>query len=408
MPSRTFGRSDRPALLIAAAQPTRSTRSARSATALLCAATLTMAASACSSSSSSSASVSGAAAHHLTAYVSGDTNIQKLWDDIVVPAFEKANPGYQVKVVFSAHGTADATTLAKLQAAAKTGRDPGYDLMESSVTLNAATAGLLTKVSTKNVPGLTDVDPALLGPVANSAVPYRGSSVVLAYDATKVKTPPKTYDSLISWIKANPGKFAYNSPASGGSGGSFVETTLDRHLDAKTLKTFQSGYDASLESKWDPGFKELKALNKDVYGKGVYPNGNQAVLDLLAKGQIEVAPVWSDQYLSGIQNHTLNSGIKFTQISDPTFTGGASYLGILKASKKQQAALKLADFFLQAQQQDAIVKQLGAYPVIPASKLPAATAARFNGVDVGNLRAGYSGQTNSDMNNLWQQKVPGQ
>ena len=148
--------------------------------------------------------------------------------------------------------------------------------------------------------------------------------------------------------------------------------------------------------------------NKDVYGKGVYPNGNQAVLDLLAKGQIELAPVWSDQYLSGIQNHTLNSGIKFTQISDPTFTGGASYLGILKASKRQQAALKLADFFLQAQQQDAIVKQLGAYPVIPASKLPATTAARFNGVDVGNLRAGYSGQTSSDMNNLWQQKVPGQ
>lgn len=152
----------------------------------------------------------------------------------------------------------------------------------------------------------------------------------------------------------------------------------------------------------------MKALNKDVYGKGVYPNGNQAVLDLLAKGQIELAPVWSDQYLSGIQNHTLNSGIKFTQISDPTFTGGASYLGILKSSKKQTAALKLADFFLQAEQQDAIVKQLGAYPVIPASELPAATAARFNGVDVGNLRAGYSGQTSSDMNNLWQQKVPGQ
>ncbi|WP_405835831.1 extracellular solute-binding protein [Streptomyces sp. NBC_01518] len=403
MPSRTLGRS-----LAASPQSKRLPRSARSAAALLCAATLTMAASACSSSSSSSASVGGAAAHHLTAYVSGDTNIQKLWEDIVVPAFEKANPGYQVKVVFSAHGTADATTLAKLQAAAKTGRDPGYDLMESSVTLNAATAGLLTKVSAKNVPGLKDVDSALLGPVANSAVPYRGSSVVLAYDATKVKTPPKTYDSLISWIKANPGKFAYNSPATGGSGGSFVETTLDRHLDAKTLKTFQDGYDASLESKWDAGFKELKALNKDVYGKGVYPNGNQAVLDLLAKGQIELAPVWSDQYLSGIQNHTLNSGIKFTQISDPTFTGGASYLGILKASKKQQAALKLADFFLQAQQQDAIVKQLGAYPVIPASKLPAATAARFNGVDVGNLRAGYSGQTSSDMNNLWQQKVPGQ
>ncbi|KPH97399.1 hypothetical protein OK074_6557 [Actinobacteria bacterium OK074] len=378
----------------------------RTTGALLCAAALAVTASACSSSSS--ASTGGAASHSLTAYVSGDTNIQKLWDDIVVPAFEKANPGYKVKVVFSAHGTADAATLAKLQAAAKTGRDPGYDIMESSVTLNAATAGLLTKVSTKNVPGLKEVDPALLGPVDNSAVPYRGSSVILAYDATKVKTPPKTYDDLVTWIKANPGAFAYNSPATGGSGGSFVETTLDRHLDAKTLKTFQTGYDASLESKWDPGFKELKALNKYVYGKGVYPNGNQAVQDLLAKGQIEAAPVWSDQYLSSIQNGTFGKNIKFTQISDPTFTGGASYLGILKAGKKQTAALKLADFFLKASQQDAIVRQLGAYPVIPTSELPAKTVAQFNGVDVSHLRAGYSGQTGSDMNNLWQQKVPGQ
>lgn len=73
MPARTLGSS-----LAASPQPTRLPRSTRSATALLCAATLTMAAaSSCSSSSPSSASVGGTAAHHLTAYVSGDTNIQK-------------------------------------------------------------------------------------------------------------------------------------------------------------------------------------------------------------------------------------------------------------------------------------------------------------------------------------------
>ncbi|MGJ5897786.1 extracellular solute-binding protein [Streptomyces niveiscabiei] len=380
-----------------------SARSVRTAVAVLCAGGLALAASACSS-----ASASGGSDRHLTAYVGGDTNIQKLWQDIVVPAFEKANPGYQVKVVYSAHGVADAATLAKLQAAAKTKRDAGYDVIESSITPDAAAAGLLTTVSSANVPNLKKVDPSLLGPVDNAAVPYRGSSVVLAYDATKVKTPPKTYDDLVAWIKANPGKFAYNSPSTGGSGGSFVETTLDRHLDAATLKTFQTGYDASLESKWDAGFTDLKGLNGYVYGKGVYPNGNQAVLDLLAKGQISIAPVWSDMYLSAVQNHTLDPTVKFTQISSPTFTGGASYIGIPKGGTKQKAALKLADFFLEAAQQDAIVKNLAAYPVIPLAELPKATAARFTGVDVTKLRPGYSGKTGNDMNNLWQQKVPGQ
>ncbi|MHC5903939.1 extracellular solute-binding protein [Streptomyces sp. S6] len=380
-----------------------SARTARTAVAVLCAGGLALTASACSS-----ASGSGGSDHQLTAYVGGDTNIQTLWQNIVVPAFEKANPGYKVKVVYSAHGTADAATLAKLQAAAKTKRDAGYDVIESSITPDAAAAGLLTTVSSANVPDLKKVDPSLLGPVNNAAVPYRGSSVVLAYDSTKVKTPPKTYDELVAWIKANPGKFAYNSPSTGGSGGSFVETTLDRSLDPATLKTFQTGYDASLESKWDAGFAQLKALNPYVYGKGVYPNGNQAVLDLLAKGQISLAPVWSDMYLSAVQNHTLDSTVKFTQISTPTFTGGASYIGIPKGGGKQQAALKLADFFLEAAQQDAIVKNLAAYPVIPLSDLPKATADKFAGVDVTKLRPGYSGKTGNDMNNLWQQKVPGQ
>ncbi|GAV41380.1 extracellular solute-binding protein [Streptomyces acidiscabies] len=380
-----------------------SARSTRTAVAVLCAGGLALAASACSS-----ASASGGSDHHLTAYVGGDTNIQTLWQDIVVPAFEKANPGYQVKVVYSAHGVADAATLAKLQAASKTKRDAGYDVIESSITPDAAAAGLLTTVSSKNVPNLAKVDPSLLGPVNNAAVPYRGSSVVLAYDSTKVKTPPKTYDDLVAWIRANPGKFAYNSPSTGGSGGSFVETTLDRHLDAATLKTFQTGYDAAQESKWDAGFSDLKGLNGYVYGKGVYPNGNQAVLDLLAKGQISIAPVWSDMYLSAVQNHTLDSTVKFTQISSPTFTGGAAYIGIPKGGTKQKAALKLADFFLEAAQQDAIVKNLAAYPVIPLTELPKATADRFAGVDVTKLRPGYSGKTGNDMNNLWQQKVPGQ
>nr|WP_119611806.1 extracellular solute-binding protein [Streptomyces acidiscabies] len=380
-----------------------SARSTRTAVAVLCAGGLALAASSCSS-----ASASGGSDHHLTAYVGGDTNIQTLWQDIVVPAFEKANPGYQVKVVYSAHGVADAATLAKLQAASKTKRDAGYDVIESSITPDAAAAGLLTTVSSKNVPNLAKVDPSLLGPVNNAAVPYRGSSVVLAYDSTKVKTPPKTYDDLVAWIRANPGKFAYNSPSTGGSGGSFVETTLDRHLDAATLKTFQTGYDAAQESKWDAGFSDLKGLNGYVYGKGVYPNGNQAVLDLLAKGQISIAPVWSDMYLSAVQNHTLDSTVKFTQISSPTFTGGAAYIGIPKGGTKQKAALKLADFFLEAAQQDAIVKNLAAYPVIPLTELPKATADRFAGVDVTKLRPGYSGKTGNDMNNLWQQKVPGQ
>ncbi len=377
----------------------------RRAVIALCAGGLSLALSACSSLTSGGGSGS---AHDLTAYVGGDTNVEGLWRQTIIPGFEKANPGYHVKLVYSAHGVADAATLAKMEAASKTGHDTGLDIIDSGIAKDAADAGLLIKVSASNVPHLKSVDAGLLGPVAGSAVPYRSSSVLLAYDSTTVSTPPTTYDGLIAWIKAHPGRFAYNSPATGGSGQSFVQTTIDKHLDAATAAIFQKGYDAAKEKAWDAGFADLKALNHDVYGKGVYPNGNQAVMDLLAKGQIDLAPVWSDMFLTAQQNGTFGKDIKSGQISGPALTGGANYIAIPKSSKHQEAALKLADFLLEPAEQAAMVKQMASYPVIPVSQLPASIGALFAGVDVRHLRPGYSGKSGSDMNDLWQQKVPGE
>lgn len=364
---------------------------------------LAFALSACGSLTSGSAS-----SNDITAYVGGDTNIQALWQKTIIPNFEKAYPGYHVKLVYSAHGVADAATLARLQAAAKTGSDPGYDIIDSGIATSAASAGLLTKVSAANVPNLKLIDQSLLAPVARSAVPYRSSSVVLAYNSTAVKTPPRTYDALIAWIKAHPGRFDYNNPATGGSGQAFVQTTVDRHLDAATQTAFQTGYAPGKESQWNAGFAELKSLNKYVYGKGVYPNGNQAVLDLLSKGQIDIAPVWSDQYLSSEENGTLGPDVKVTQIADPALTGGGNYIAVPSSSKHQSAALKLANFILEPAEQVAMVKNCASYPVIPMGKLPASTRSVFGTLEVRNLRPGYFSQNSNDLNKVWQQKVPGQ
>ncbi len=376
----------------------------------LCAGALTLALAACGSLTSGNSGGSGGSggSHTVTAYVGGDVNVQGLWQHTIIPGFEKANPGYHVKLVYSAHGTADAATLARMEAAAKTGHALGYDVIDSGIATDAASAGLLVKVSTANVPNLKLIDPRLLGPVAGSAVPYRSSAVVLAYNSATVKNPPTTYDALIAWIKAHPGRFAYNSPSTGGSGESFVQTTIDRHLSASAVAVFQNGYDASKEKSWNPGFAELRALDKDVYGKGVYPNGNQAVMDLLGKGQIDMAPVWSDMFLSSEQNGTLGKNIKTVQISQPSLTGGANYIAVPKSSTHQKDALKLANFILEPAEQAAVIKQIASYPVVPLSELPAADRTLFAGADVRNLRPGYSGKSSSDLSDLWQQKVPGQ
>ncbi|WP_115848934.1 extracellular solute-binding protein [Thermasporomyces composti] len=339
-------------------------------------------------------------------YIGGDVNVRGLWEKTLIPAFREAHPGYDVRVTFSEHGVNDTTTLAKLGAAVKADQDAGFDLADSGLVRQAATSGLLAKVDTTSVPNLANVDESALEPVDHAAVPYRGSSVVLAYNSSKVKEPPQTLDELLAWIKANPGKFTYNSPSTGGSGQSFVTTVLDKFLSEEDRQKMVEGYVPELESLWDEGFAVLKELHPAIY-QGVYPNGNQDVLNLLGKGEIWMAPVWSDMALSSMESGLLGPEIKLTQIRNPSFTGGAAYLGMPKNARNKEAALKLLNWVLEPEQQQKIVEVLAGYPAINLEKMPAEVQEKFAGLETQNLRLTYSQKMISDLNNLWQQKVPG-
>lgn len=365
----------------------------------------------CAQSSTASAQNNGASASpdkSITVFISGDTNVQKLWEKSLVPAFEKANPGYHVKVTLDLHGEHDAQTLAKLTSATEQNKEPDFDLVDGGFVSKASAANLLTSVNSQTISALNDVPQDVIKAGGTGGIPYRGSAVLLAYDTKTVAAPPKTLDELLAWIKANPGKFTYNSPKSGGSGGAFVATVLDKFVPADARAKMTVGYEKDLEKYWDQGFATLKDLNSSVFQSGVYPNGNQQTLDLLAKGQISMAPVWSDQFITGLTNGQIPSSVKATQISNPSFTGGAAYLGIPKSSPRQEAALKLANFVLTPDAQSMIIKEMSGFPAISLDKLPADMKEKFKDADTNNLRKGYFDQMGKDLNNLWDQKVPGQ
>lgn len=357
--------------------------------------------------SSSAASASDGADKKLTVFLSADTNIQDLWQKTLIPAFEKDNPGYTVSVDFDLHGLHDQQTVAKLTAATLQKKDPGYDLVDAGFVSQVAASGLLTKVSPSTVPGLKDVPADLVTAGGKGGIPYRGSSVVLAYDTKTVPAPPKTLADLLAWIKANPGKFTYNSPDTGGSGQSFVTTVLDQNVSASDRTKLVTGTDPSVETSWDKGFATLAGLNPYVYQKGVYPNGNNQVLDLLSSGQIAMAPVWSDQFVTGHKNGQIPANIAYTQISDPSLTGGASYLGIPSASPRQAGAEKLASWLLSPAAQTLVSDSISGYPVISLDKLPASVQTLFKDADIAHLRPTYFATVASDMNKAWAQKVPG-
>ncbi len=342
----------------------------------------------------------------IVVYASGDVNVQNLWQNNIIPNFEKTNKGIYVKFIFSEHGTDDGTTLARIGAAVKGRHWPGVDLVDGGLVTTMAAAGLDQPVSKATAPNLKKVNPDLLVPVKGAAIPYRGSSVVLAYNTDKVKSAPKTLDALLDWIRANSGKFTYNSPNSGGSGYSFAETVVDSLLSPAILKQMDQGYDTSLQSNWKQGLDLLHSLNKYMYGNGVYPNGNAAVLNLLAQGQIWMAPVWSDQALTALKSGQLGSNIKLTQISSPSFTGGAAYLAVPKTAKHKKVLYKFVNYILSPVAQQMIVDVMAGFPAIDVKYMGDAIKQKFQDVNANVLRPTYQTKMGNDFKAAWQQSVP--
>ncbi len=339
----------------------------------------------------------------LTVYSQGDVNVQTEWQKVLVPLFERAHPGTTVKLVFTTDGSENTDVYDEIAAAAKAGKSTQFDVVDGSVPAEAATANLLVKVNTKEVPNLTRILPSELKPVSQEAVPLRGSQVLLAYNSTAVKNPPKTLSALIAWIKANPGKFAYCNPSDGGSGEGFVQDVVSAYTSKTNNDKFALGYAPSLESAWNKGFAVLKSIGADIF-QHQYPNSNTGVMTLLASGAIDMGTVWSDMGTAALKDGQLPSTIKLTGIT-PAMPGGPDYLGVPKNIPKayQQLAFEFINWTLKPNIQADIVKVMHGTPGVEFKYLPKSYQKLFAGYPAPALP--YSAKSSSDMESDWTNQV---
>jgi len=340
-------------------------------------------------------------------HLSGDVNVKDLWEKSLIPEFNKLYPEYPVVLVFDRNGANDAQTLAKIIGAKLTKRDPGIDLIDGPVTQLGA-AGMLYRANPGLLPNIANV-PRVLIKNGRGGIPYRASTVLLAYNSKNVKSPPRDLKSLLVWIKANPGKFTYNAPAGGGSGRAFVQTVLDSNLSPGEIKSLVERADKNVQVKWAKGFEILRDLNKFTYGQnGTYPTNNQATLDLLSKGLVDVAPVWSDMIASALKAGTMPKDVKVIAITGPSFTGGPAFLGIPSMSTNRDGARLLMNWLLSPAAQNLIVAgSMNGLPVIPVSMLDPVASANISDIDIRTLRPPYLSANHSDMNAAWAAAVPG-
>jgi len=341
-------------------------------------------------------------------YSDSDTNITDWYQNVVGPAFEKANPQYKVNVV-SLKGVANGSKaiVDRAIAALQTNNDPQAEVLEYDPTgdPDSVKAGLWAKLAEADVPNLKGVIAA--AKKSDNETAYRGSQVLLAYDSTKVPDAevPKTFADLITWIKAHPGQFTYCRPDKGGSGGNFVVRAI-YEATGKDPSKFKPGEEnAELIAEFDKAWELLRSIHDSTYDKGAYPAGNNPTLQLLANGSVSMISAWSDQALQALAKGTLPETVKVAQFTDLPFPGGYSRLAIPKNAKNLKGAYAFVNFMLSTEMQESVVKVLGGFPAVSWDNLPKEMQQQFTSVITDKVPSWPGGKYDAARNKGWYEKV---
>lgn len=361
---------------------------------------------ACNSSETNSAASGGEDVTKISLYSSGSQNVETFWET-VIPKFEEAHKDIDVNFVFVPSGTGGQATIDRIVAAKKANKDSEIDIYEGAladIIRSEEEGGLFYELSTDSIKNLENVQAENLEGTQNLAVPYRASSVVLAYNSDKVKDVPTTAAELNAWIEKNPGRFAYNDPNTGGAGSSFVLSTVYNELDDNAMNV----QDESIMKSWDKGIQILKDMAPNLYKSGVYPKKNQGTVDLLANGEVEMIPAWSDMALEQINSKLLPDTTKLTQI-DPAFTGGPAYLMAVDNGndERKEASETFLDYVLTQDVQKLVIDTMYGYPGIKWDLLPAEDQKKFEAVS-GGYRTFNGGDLASELMKVWQKEVASQ
>jgi putative spermidine/putrescine transport system substrate-binding protein len=162
-------------------------------------------------------------------------------------------------------------------------------------------------------------------PIDGYESPYTGSYYIMAMDTAKASQQPTSYDELLAWAKANPGRFTYVAPPAF-DGSRFLLTTL-----YATTGGFEQYIGADFkEELWTQNspqaFEYLKELEPYLWREGkTYPPTQTRLGELFANGEIWMMPVFVSQVAEGLATQrfpktTQAFTIPGASLNDPSFT----------------------------------------------------------------------------------------
>lgn len=326
---------------------------------------------------------SPAAAAELTVITAGDQNMVDYVNEYLGPLFEEQNPGTTVRVVGTGPGDAGSQKIVERFEAQKQAGAEAWDT-DVAVVHEKFVAPMIggeyleayrDKIDTGKLVSRGNADMALGTPVKGYVMPMFNSQTAIAYNPALVPNPPKSYEEIAAWAKANPKQFGYNGIKGGASGVSFVMGWVYAFGDGDATRLMNGPFEEAETAKWDGAFASLKEFTRNA----TLTPGNAGTLDLLSRGEIAMGPVWVDMFYSWQAKGQLPPEFKLL-LPAPGMPGQPMHYVIPAKSPNKALAEKFVALATSPKvQAEGIVERFNWYPGIDAQYVqPALDAATWN------------------------------
>ncbi len=219
--------------------------------------------------------------------------------------------------------------------------------------------------------------------IQNCEAPWTLAQFCMIYDSAKVPSPPTDVAGLVSWIKANPGKFTYPAPPDF-TGAAFLRQLL--YYTAGGYKDLLGPFTQAKYNKYAPAlWNLLNQLKPYLWRQGsTYPQAITQLDSLYENGEV----AWDMTYgptetVPFVQKGTWPASTRELVFQPAGMIGDVSYVAIPYNSPHQAAAQVIANILLSVEAQyKAIAAGSLGYPAIDVAKLPAAEQKQFNNYPV--------------------------
>jgi putative thiamine transport system substrate-binding protein len=215
-------------------------------------------------------------------------------------------------------------------------------------------------------------------PVAGFESPWRMAQIVYAYDAARLKSPPRSIPAMLAWARQNPGRTTHPRIRNF-LGSTFLKQALYELVDDPKI-LLAPATDAEFARATAPLWRWYDELRPLMWRKGEqFPETGPAMRQLLADGEIDIMIAFNpNEATTAIAKGTLPATVR-TFVLEKGTIGNCSFVAIPYNAAHPEGAMAVANFLLSPESQAHAMNPtvMGNPTVLDLARLSPAERKRF-------------------------------